>query len=56
MYSLSVVISISSKLKLLYNALFSTRQPFSLWRSPRSREECELYCYSVEEQRRRGII
>uniref|UniRef100_A0AC34QVQ3 Uncharacterized protein n=1 Tax=Panagrolaimus sp. JU765 TaxID=591449 RepID=A0AC34QVQ3_9BILA len=29
---------------------------FNLWRSPRSREECELYCYSVEEQRRRGII
>jgi len=29
---------------------------FNLWRSPRTKQECELYCYSVEEQRKRGTI
>lgn len=29
---------------------------FNLWRSPRTKQECELYCYSVDEQRKRGII
>uniref|UniRef100_A0A915LMM1 BPTI-like C-terminal domain-containing protein n=1 Tax=Meloidogyne javanica TaxID=6303 RepID=A0A915LMM1_MELJA len=27
---------------------------FNLWRSPRTKQECELYCYSSEEQRKRG--
>ncbi|KAL3088618.1 hypothetical protein niasHT_023236 [Heterodera trifolii] len=27
---------------------------FNLWRSPRTKQECELYCYSAEEQRKRG--
>ncbi|VDD95978.1 unnamed protein product [Enterobius vermicularis] len=29
---------------------------FNLWRSPRTKQECELYCYSLSEQRKRGII
>ncbi|CAB3397855.1 unnamed protein product [Caenorhabditis bovis] len=29
---------------------------FNLWRSPRTKQECELYCYSIDEQRKRGII
>uniref|UniRef100_A0A915B4A5 BPTI/Kunitz inhibitor domain-containing protein n=1 Tax=Parascaris univalens TaxID=6257 RepID=A0A915B4A5_PARUN len=29
---------------------------FNLWRSPRTKQECELYCYSLDEQRKRGII
>ncbi|KAI6222909.1 hypothetical protein M3Y99_01482700 [Aphelenchoides fujianensis] len=29
---------------------------FNLWRSPRTKQECELYCYSADEQRKRGII
>ncbi|CAD5223953.1 unnamed protein product [Bursaphelenchus okinawaensis] len=29
---------------------------FNLWRSPRTKQECELYCYSVDDQRKRGII
>uniref|UniRef100_A0AC35U1W1 Serine/threonine protein phosphatase 2A regulatory subunit n=1 Tax=Rhabditophanes sp. KR3021 TaxID=114890 RepID=A0AC35U1W1_9BILA len=28
---------------------------FNLWRSPRTKQECELYCYSSEEQKKRGI-
>ncbi|VBB31237.1 unnamed protein product [Acanthocheilonema viteae] len=29
---------------------------FNLWRSPRTKRECELYCYSLAEQRKRGVI
>ncbi|MCP9264718.1 Protein lon-8 [Dirofilaria immitis] len=29
---------------------------FNLWRSPRTKRECELYCYSLAEQRKRGSI
>lgn len=29
---------------------------FNLWRSPRTREECEFYCYSFAEQKSLGLI
>uniref|UniRef100_A0A914WDY0 BPTI-like C-terminal domain-containing protein n=1 Tax=Plectus sambesii TaxID=2011161 RepID=A0A914WDY0_9BILA len=29
---------------------------YNLWRSPRTKDECEFYCYSFDEQRKRGII
>jgi len=29
---------------------------FNLWRSPRTKQECETYCYSSAEQKKRGIV